>query len=344
MSSSMKRITGPVRAMLLAAVLALPPGIAVASEKQQAAEQWIHDGLQNALMGRDIAWLEKTNAAYRKDKTRLPNGLWALNYFYAQIGDLCAMEPTEDLPQWLNGIFEAWKSEYPQSPGPLIATAACRIGMAGAIRGHGYASEVWEDSWAPMNRIYEKALDQLERDKPIAAQDPHWFLVKATAHHVQGAPDRVFWANVEEGLAAEPLYYGLYVVGFNRSLPRWGGSFEQTEQWARRAVERTRSRLGDAMYAFLATKLQGIHTYDEMFDDFGVDQGLLKQGMLDFIAIQQTPVIEYVDRFTEMNCAMKDFEHARIIWEKGRESVPEWPAFDRAKQCQLISAGMDGRR
>lgn len=319
-----------VAALALLAATAAP---ANASQKQEAVEQWLHGMIQNAIMGRDFAWLETTSQKFRTEKQRMPSGRWSLERFYYILQDHCGMDSKEQVSPFMTEFYAKWQAEYPKSPAPSIILASCHYAAAMNLRGKGYAHEVWQDAWAPMIEKLEQGLAILEKNKALAGHDPHWYAVKSYMQLHLNVPDRVFAENIEEAIRVEPLYYSHYNARFTRLLPRWGGSYALAERWARRASARTSASYGDAIYAHMALRLRTMHSDEEIVRDYKFDWSRLKKGMLDLFTTQQTPDFNHAMDFVEMSCALRDVEHAAKVWKVWQASMPDTPDFKAEVHC-----------
>ncbi len=319
---------------ILVAALVLGSGApALSSQKQQALDDWLHNMIQNAVMGHDFAWLETTSEQYRAKKVRMPSGRWALNKFYVTLEEHCGMDSGEQVSPLMTEFYAKWQAEYPQSPAPSIILASCHLAAAMNLRGQGFAQDVWDDAWAPMFKKLEEAIAILEKNKARAGHDPHWHSIKARALLYLNVPEEVFSANIEEAIRVEPLYQSNYITAFYHYLPRWGGSYERAQRWARRATARTSESLGDAMYAWMALSLRGMHSDEEIMRDYKFDWAKLKKGMIDLFEIQQTPDFNNAMDFVAMSCAMRDVKHAEKVWNVWKAATPDWPEFKAEVQC-----------
>lgn len=319
-----------IAALALLAAAAAPAG---ASEKQQRAEDWLHGMIQNAIMGRDFAWLETTSEKFRSQKVRMPSGKWSLEAFYRILEQHCGMDSREQVSPLMTEFYARWQAEYPKSPAPSIVLASCHYAAAMNLRGKGSAREVWEDDWALIIEKLEQGLAILETNKALAGHDPHWYALKAYMQLHLSVPDRVFADNIEEAIRVEPLYHAHYNARFTRLLPRWGGSHALAERWARRASARTSSPYGDSVYARMALFLRTMHSDDEIVRDYNFDWTRLKKGMLDLFTTQQTPDFNHAMDFVEMSCNLRDIEQAAKVWKVWQASTPDWPDFKPEVQC-----------
>ncbi len=315
------------------ALLVVTPAPAIASEKQQAVEDWMHGMIQHAIMGRDFAWLETTSQKYRSEKQRMPSGRWSIEVFYERLQEHCGLDSREQVSPLMTEFYANWQAEYPKSPAPSIIMASCHYAAAMNLRGQGFADDVWADAWAPMFEKLEGAVAILEKNKALAGHDPHWHAIMARTHMHLNVPESVFSANIEEAIRVEPLYYTNYYHAFYHYLPRWGGSYAQAERWARRASARTSVAYGDAIYARLALALRRMHSDEEIMRDYRFDWARLKKGMLDLFETQQVPDLNHAMDFVEMSCALRDVEHAAKVWKVWQASIPDGPEFKAEVQC-----------
>jgi len=116
--------------------------------------------------------------------------------------------------------------------------------------------------------------------------------------------------------------------------PKWGGSFEVMDGIARFAAEKTRERLGVAMYAVLYERLfRGDSAYT--LRDANVDWTMMKQGFRDVEShgIGQPWIWK---NFAGLACQIRDRDEARRlygVYDRIRNSdVPE-----AADSCRLFA-------
>ena len=92
-------------------------------------------------------------------------------------------------------------------------------------------------------------------------QDPGWYELMLDVGASQGWPREKFDAVFFEGVSKYPYYSPLYFTRMSYYSPRWYGSVEEGKRVADDAVERTRSRWGEIMYARLNWAMMDIRMF-----------------------------------------------------------------------------------
>lgn len=146
---------------------------------------------------------------------------------------------------------QAWRQQRPDSIFAEFSHLRYKYSMAWNSRGSGYAQGVSEDRW----KVFHQGLADTERALLAASnplrQTPIWHnLLFATVFDVkdsQTTPRAVF----EEGVKRWPTYYDFYEVGLTRLIPRWGGSWEEVDEFVDYWSTQLQASEGSSLYARL---------------------------------------------------------------------------------------------
>jgi hypothetical protein len=151
--------------------------------------------------------LERLSTQYRTSKSRTTSGLWKLTVFHSGISK-AFLDRRKRKTDWAKAehVVKKWLAKYPDSPSPHIAYARIAINHAWSIRGTGGGKNVAPQTvehfkqHIEIARKIEGARTYLEKNKHIAAKDPHWYVLMAEIAMTQGWPEPRFSKMVSEGL------------------------------------------------------------------------------------------------------------------------------------------------
>jgi tetratricopeptide (TPR) repeat protein len=138
--------------------------------------------------------------------------------------------------------LDAWASATPKSFAPYLARGAHWSSVAAAARGGKWASKTSEASFEAMRVAGEKALVELDR---ALALRPHLVAAQAAKMHIQitlshGAGER---ESLARALALCPTCFIPRVEHLRGLEPRWGGSYDAMDAFARSAPVASNRRL-----------------------------------------------------------------------------------------------------
>jgi len=159
--------------------------------------------------------------------------------------------------------FDLWISKYPDSPTPYVARGEAFMQRGWKFRGEGWANQIHEEDKQTYGEMVIASAKYLIENEAIGSKDPHWYRSLADAFRHLGANSESFLALVNRGLDQHPNYDELYFVPAGFLSPKWGGSSEDVEAFARSAVERTKTTRGYELYAriYWAAGIQGKGKY-----------------------------------------------------------------------------------
>jgi len=148
-------------------------------------------------------------------------------------------------------ILAKWRLHSPSSVGLAMAEATYWQMYAWDARGRGYARTVSEEGWQLFKERNIKARDALERVPRDQIKCGAWYALRIRVGRHTGEPTSKVWTVFEEGTKRFPRYHSIYFSAAEMLLPKWGGSFEEFERFARRSAEQTAAYEGEGMYARL---------------------------------------------------------------------------------------------
>ena len=230
----------------------------------------------------------------------------------------------------------AWQwTDYPNSATAHLAYARMLLSHGWSFRGSGYANTVEPQNWKPFHDYVQQARVYLEKYKGVASSDPKWYELMAIIAYAQGWPEPDFSRLISEGLQREPLFYQTYFAAIDYYAPKWGGSSEAIERFAREALEKTRSAEGFAMYARIYWYASQTQFYDGLFSESLVDWTTMKKGIDD--VLKKYPDSWNTNNFAKFACLSKDkAKTADLIARiEGPPLVAVWKTPSFFQQCKV---------
>lgn len=240
-----------------------------------------------------------------RGETRTSSGLWTLTMIDSGLEDVFQSDP-HDEAMWEQHRrhVQAWVDAYPESAAPRLAYAQMLFQHGWRYRGGGFASTVDEADWAPFRKHVRSAAEYLESNKAIASADPRWYEYMAQIAVNEQWPQDRFDAMIDEGLKRYPTYYQLYFAAMEYSAPKWGGSAQAIEDFARAAVKRTRKTEGEGMYARIYWYAAQSQYHDALFTQSKIDWEAMKRGIHDVVA--RYPDAWNLNNFARFACLAGD--------------------------------------
>lgn len=249
--------------------------------------------------------LEELSARYRTSKSRTSSGLWQLTVFYSGFSWAFNAKHKEH-EFWLNTERSAkkWVTDYPNSATAHLAYAEMLLNHGWSFRGYGYAKSVAPQNWKPFHDYVQKARAYLEKYKDVASSDPHWYDLMIKIAYAQSWPELEISKILSEGLQRESLFYEIYFAAIEYYTPKWGGSAAAIENFAREALERTRSAEGFTIYARIYWYASQAQFGDRLFSESLVDWATMKKGIND--VLKKYPDNWNINFFAKFACLSKD--------------------------------------
>lgn len=286
-----------------------------ASSDELVMRNWIMENVENLFMYEKFNKLDFLSERYRKSSKRTDSGLWKLTIFYNGIDSLFDFD-ADDEYFWSvsRKRIDTWLQKSPKSPAANIAKGILLYKLAWAIRGGSWAKDVPKTAWKPFKDNLRVAKKHMLDTKKIAARDPHWYVIMADIQKGLNEDTKTFNKIISEGLEMSPNYYQLYFSAISYLAPKWHGDKQQIENFANKAVKRTKSSEGMGMYAriyWFASQVQ----YDErLFSESMVVWKKMKKGIYD--VIKRYPDSWNVQNFAFFSCLAKDKETTRMLFDK----------------------------
>ena len=276
---------------------------------------------------------------YRKYEERTSSGVWKLSEFYSAFGPGIDARDTRQWDAYIANL-EDWIQENPASPTPRIALAWTLVKRAWAHRTTLPAKHVKPEAWKAYEYYVSQAKNYLQQNKALTSQDPHWYKVMATIAMAEGWSLEKYLELIAEGTTRYPYYYEVYFAGANYLLPRWHGSFEKLDAFANAAVEKTREKDKNGLYARIYWSVSGTIKKHRLFAESAVNWEKMRQGIFD--VLEQYPDQWNINNFAYFSCLAKDRETTKKL--AGMVTAPMrnvWEADEVYDACKNWAEGKD---
>lgn len=215
--------------------------------------------------------------------------------------------------------IDKWIRTYPNSPNPIIAKAIFYRNRAIYFRGYQWASKVNDEAWPIYHKNYALAKELLIKSRAISRKNPIWFELMLSLSGGQSAPRQEIDALIRDALENGQGYSDALQAAFHYMQPRWGGSYEQMEKFARLANQKSYSQEHGEVYARLYWNLVGTQQ-DEMNQEFfartHASWPLLSQSFE--IIIQRHPASRNFSGYALFACMAKDFSKTKQLLVKAQ--------------------------
>ncbi len=275
-----------------------------------------------------------------QDHRRLSNGRSACEMAFEAL--LAPIEGTSD-PEEREANLEAYEAWWQQDQSNPAAAGvfALALAMTGfAYRGEDWAGDVSDSQWALLRDFSSRAEAVLGRADKGRSSCWLWnrcnMHVSFVAYGIAEATSYEVAAAFDATMHLDPLEVGIYAERVNQLLPRWGGSFEALEQFARQSYATTRRELGAELYARV---YDTIVRYEDPKETL-IDYFLLRDGFDDWL--QRVPSQALANRFAAHAHAAQDIatltrlfqgtivEIHPLHWFNPQQPLLAWEAVSRA--------------
>jgi hypothetical protein len=226
------------------------------------------------LMSGNFEALERSAEDARKMGTRLSDGQFKLTAIYSATAGDSSIELTDEGWKARRQRLEQWRARFPGSVTARVATASFPMAYARFARGYGYGNTVSTEAWALMRQRVEESRVALDALDVAAKDEPGWAATMMDVALMQSWPRERYDALYEAAAAKHPGYLPLYFAWTQYYQPRWFGSPEAQRRAIDSVVERTRSTMGETMYA----RLNWAFSTADMFKNGEVDWNRMKAG------------------------------------------------------------------
>lgn len=299
-----------------------------------AREQFV-SSVRATFAREDFAKLDEMADGYWRDKTRMPEGVWSLGWFYQSFTMPSAQGARMDWPAYL-GRFGRWEQQRPRSLTARIAHAEALTAYAWTARGGGFADTVTPEGWRLFRERLAQARALLDSD-PALRTLPGYFQVMQTVALGQqwerSEYDRLF----ADAVALAPDYEWFYFKKVTFLQPKWYGTSEdEWHQFALETAAATEAKFGQTLYTRIVwSAIDATPRNMERFRAAHVDWPRMRKGFEELLQ-------KYPDSLWNKNAfcfyawASGDRETARKLFAElgGRYAPTMWGSpriFERAE-------------
>lgn len=298
--------------------------------------QHIIDQVQQALERSDFTTLEELSRSFRENKSRTHSGIWKLSVFY----DSFRIEKNEAAHVTREKLIDDWVQAYPKSPSAHIVKSKTLLYRAWFYRGNNIVKETPSDAWLPFYTYVNLALENHLKYKEIASIDPEWYAVTIQLAMVSNWKRTEFDNLIKEAIEREPYYYDIYLKAFEYLLPKWHGSFEEADQFARNMQNVTSKEDGRSLYARIYWNLNSTNINHLFRDDKFASWPEMKKSFDDMM-------IRYPDEwnlhnYAKLACLAGDKETAHQLIDKIWHQLFVYPQqFGKAPDLRMLQMAWD---
>ena len=265
----------------------------------------------------DFAALDRMAEDFRSTGARTSSGVWKLTVFYGAFHELAGELERANGARWqqLFAHVDRWRERFSGQPTAYVVEGEALKTYAFSLRPRFYVHEASTGGDAAYSAAMRNARDFLDRNKAVAAADPHFYVVRADIAAVLGEePDR-FMDLVNEGLVKSPGYYQLYFSGLDYFATSLTGDDEaraaRIEAFANSAVARTQAQEGKGLYARLYWHAYSGFYGNQLFQKSRADWPKMRAGLEDVIG--KYPDAWNVNHFAYLSCLAGDRDTTRRV-------------------------------
>jgi hypothetical protein len=208
--------------------------------------------IENDLVNEKFDDLDRLAETYRRDKTRLPGGDWALHAFY---GTLDSPQLTDKDSVDHLAHLRKWMELRPESITARVALATSLHRWAWVARGNGFANTVTPEGARLFHERSQEAQIILDGSRDMKTMCPQWYSQMLAVGVAEGWDVPRMREIFERGVQFEPGYQYLYEQFAYAILPKWYGQPGDAAKFAKTSADRLGGDTGDIMYFEIATNL-----------------------------------------------------------------------------------------
>ncbi len=289
-----------------------------------------------AIRNRDFSKLNDMELEYRSKRSLTSSGTWKLYEYYSALkGELSEDSHTGSCRFKGDPFLSEWEQFDLRAPAPMIIRARLMIVYAWCQRGFGYSNSVSISNAEKFRITLQQASSILETKRAYASVDPEFYPVMGEIYFGLGQVDSNVEKLFEEGIAREPYYYSIYLQGYARHMPKWGGSAGDVEQFAQHAAKITRSGVGMSTYARLYWYMMECQCGDNN-ETSNMDWNKVKEGMNDIFL--KYPTDWNASNFAQFSCWNNDkVEAAKYFGKIKKNFLQAWSSSTEFESCKRFS-------
>lgn len=212
------------------------------------------------------------------------------------------------LEDWekIGTLIERKRTAFPEEEYIFFLEVHYWVSLAWKARGSAYARNVTEEEWR-LFRGYFNTVDQLlEKNKHLKEEWPLWYYYKYQASTNLRQSDLELNKLFNEAIEHHPDFLPLYIQKRNYSRPRWGGSWQEVDQFINWSAKKTEDLEGMGMYARLYFGVyDNLRARESLYEDTNADWEKFKVGLKDLMRIYPKSDF-HKNIFASMACEARD--------------------------------------
>ncbi len=284
--------------------------------------------------------LEGLFKQYREGKQRTESGVWKLSKAYNFLETLerdWTRKEDPNLPDWTMKRLDEWKSKYPASPTPYLFDAAIKFYKATGALNDRMARNTYPGGIPALKAKVKEARSLLESNKAVASADPQYYALLILI--MRNSPESIedILQVAVEGAERFPEYLDVYFEASNAIGQLSRKPFDDVEALANTAVEKTRSGLGDEVYARIYwNAIQTIFGMQSV-PSLKWDWAKMKSSM--DTVLSRYPVQWNIHNFAQFSCFAGDAEATRKYMDqvKGLPLAIVWSQAEFFDACRQFA-------
>ena len=294
------------KARLAAAMLTLSC-LSTARAGTETEYQEFAGRIGDELRARDFAALDREADQYRRDRSRLSDGLWKLALLHGAVFQaLSDIVSSPRRKEEFESDLTHFEQDHPDSQTTLLIMAQTAEAIGFDARGGGYANTVTPQGWHDFRLAMDGARAILDANRERLAANPEWYVLRMEVAIYRDEPQAGIKALFEEGMRREPAYLPLYQTMQLDLSPLWHGSNRQLMDFVNDVGHRSPAAAAEGLYARLVWNAST--TYRRIEFDPRLDWAAMRQGMNAVVATY--PAERNVQQFFFMACSHPDKEQA----------------------------------
>jgi len=287
----------------------------------------------------DFASIERLVKHYNARQQMNENGLSSVGTFYTAMSGSFEID-VADTEAW-NRRFawaDRWIAAYPKSPTARVMRGRIEFLRGASYRGSGWARDVTPENNASYQRYASQAADYLLEHRAIASKDPYFYRTLLIIGFRMDWPEFELMALFDEGAERYPYYFGQFTVPMMYYTPRWGGSFEAMEAFARHAMARVPPPDRAALYARLYTYAQFLG-WESPLTGGQIDWPLFDEGTRNIVARYPSP--GNLQAYASMGCGSQHRARAAAFLQqfRGEPDLKIWGDAQKFEFCSAYAKG-----
>lgn len=299
------------------------PSFTHANELEERKE--IINSIKDMFLQEKFKELSMISKKYIDTEERTSSGTWKITFYYEGI-ESYAINLGKDEKRFDEAEEKAlrWVESQPNSSSGYIAYTSILMRRAWMYRGGGWANEVKKEAWEPFYKNIAKSKKYLFDNYKIASSDPCWYEMMLKISKVESWDKNAFNLLFNESIEKYPYYYQNYFEAAGYLLPKWNGSRSEVELFAQRAVELTKKKEKNGIYARIYWSLSQGMSGDPLFIGSDTIWANMKNAIDD--VLDKYPDQWNINSFAYLSCWARDKEKTRNLLDKikGEPILEAW--------------------